>query len=214
MQLMRPVVPAQGECRSDLQILQALAERLGFGPDMAGSPARWIDQVAAPFPGISYETLGAAGGRLIPEDTTRVPWASGEFKTPSGRFAFPDRFDDDPVIAPEGYLHLVFLATERAINSQINAEPGLASVRVHPRAAAARGFADGDEVALVSSRGGRLHVRLTLDTSTREDTVVALKGEWLKRGRGFNVLTEPRYTAGTGTAYNQNYVRLAPAREA
>jgi len=25
------------------------------------------------------------------------------------------------------------------------------------------------------------------------------------------VLTEPRYTAGTGTAYNQNYVRLERA---
>jgi len=36
----------------------------------------------------------------------------------------------------------------------------------------------------------------------------------LKAGAGgsvMNVLVEPRYTAGTGTAYNQNYVRLAPA---
>ena len=98
-------------------------------------------------------------------------------------------------------------------HSQINHERqrDLASVRVHPHTARARGLADGDEVTLISSRGGCLDVRLTLDESTREDTVVALKGDWLKHGRGFNVLTEPRYTAGTGTAYNQNYVRLVPA---
>jgi anaerobic selenocysteine-containing dehydrogenase len=214
MQLMQPVVRPEGESRSDLQIHQALAERLGFGPDMAGSPAEWIDRIAAPFPGVSYAALRAAGGRLIPDDTPRVPWAEGAFKTPSGRFVFPERFDDDPVVAPAGYLHLVFLATEHAINSQINHERqrGLASVRVHPRTASAHGVGSGDEITLISSGGGRLNVRLTLDDRTREDTVVAVKGDWLKHGRGFNVLTEPRYTAGTGTAYNQNYVRLVPAR--
>jgi anaerobic selenocysteine-containing dehydrogenase len=214
MQLMRPVVAPEGECRSDLQIFQALADRLGFGADMAASPAEWIDQIAAPFPGVSYRTLQAAGGRLIPEDTPRVPWADGEFKTASGRFVFPDRFDDDPVLPPEGYLHLVFLATEQAINSQINEErqQDRARVRVHPRTAQAHGLAEGEEITLVSSGGGELTVRLTLDAGTREDTVVALKGEWLKHGRGFNVLTEPRYTAGTGTAFNQNYVRLVRAR--
>ena len=219
MQLMQPVVPPRGECRSDLALLQALAERLGFGDEMAGPPREWIDRIAAPFPGVTYDSLRAAGGRLMPEDTDRVPWATGQFKTSTRRFAFPEGFDDDPVVAPPGYLHLVFLASESAINSQINRRDdagasgvGPAEVRVHPRTAAAEGVHDGDEATLLSSTGGRLDVRVTLDTGTREDTVVALKGDWLKHGRGFNVLTEPRFTAGTGTAYNQNYVRLLPAR--
>jgi anaerobic selenocysteine-containing dehydrogenase len=213
MQLMRPVVSPEGECRSDLQIFQALAERFGFGADMAGSPAEWIDRIAAPFAGVSHRTLEAAGGRLMPEDTPRVPWATGEFKTPSGRFVFPDRLDDDPVVPPEGHLHLLFLATEAAINSQINEDRQRdpAGVRVHPRTAEAHGLREGEEISLVSSTGGQLTVRLALDAATREDTVVALKGDWLKFGRGFNVLTEQRYTAGTGAAFNQNYVRLVPA---
>lgn len=217
MQLMQPVVPPQGESRSDLAIMQALAGRLGFGEAMAGTPAEWIDQITAPFEGVSYDALQAAGGRILPEDTPAVPWATGHFKTPTGRFTFPDRFDDDPVVPPDGHLHLVFLASESAINSQINrpgdgasGPEGRAVVRVHPETAAAAGLADDADATLVASGGGRLDVRIALDVATRPDTVVAIKGDWLKRGRGFNVLIEPRFTAGTGTAYNQNYVRLAP----
>lgn len=212
MQLMQPVVEPLGEARSDLWILQRLADRLGFGQDMAGTPAEWIDRVTEPFrhQGVSYAALRAAGGRLWPEGTPRVPWADGKFKTPSGRFDFPDRFDDDPVLPTSDYpLHLLTLATEKATNSQIleARQEGETLARVHPHVAAAGGLGEGDPAVLVSSRG-RLPVRLALDPGTRADTVLVQKGEWLKRGRCLNVLTEPRFTAGTGTAFNQNFVRL------
>ena len=63
---------------------------------------------------------------------------------------------------------------------------------------------------LVSARGS-LTVRLECSADVRPDSVFVTKGEWAKYDRGLNVLTEPRYTVGTGTAYNQNYVRLEPA---
>jgi anaerobic selenocysteine-containing dehydrogenase len=215
MQLMQPVVPPRGECRSDLAILQALAERLGFGPDMAGPPSYWIDQLTEPFraQGISHAALAAAGGRLWPEGTPRVPWADGKFRTASGRFIFPDRFDDDPVLPTAEYpLHLLALATAGAINSQIPEERqrGPVPARVHPSTAAAAGLGAGEPAALVSPRG-RLPVRLEIDAAVRPDSVLVPKGEWAKHGRGLNVLVEPRCTAGTGTAYNQNFVRLEPA---
>jgi len=53
-----------------------------------------------------------------------------------------------------------------------------------------------------------LRVRLECDDALRTDSVFVPKGEWAKHERGLNVLTEPRFTAGTGTAYNQNFVRL------
>jgi anaerobic selenocysteine-containing dehydrogenase len=213
MQLMRPVVAPQGESRSDLTILQELAERLGFGADMAGSPAYWIDQLTSTFrhQNISHATLAAAGGRLLPADTPRVPWADGTFKTPSGRFVFPPALDDDPVLPPEEFpLHLTFLASEGAINSQIRdhrRQAGPVTVQVHPDTARARGLAAGDRARLVSARGSLL-VTLDCQKDLRPDTVLVEKGDWAKYDRGLNVLTEPRFTAGTGTAYNQNYVRL------
>lgn len=162
MQLMQPVVPPRGECRSDLAILQALAERLGFGPDMAGTPSYWIDRLTEPFraQGISHGALATAG----------------------------------------------------AINSQIPEERqrGPVAARVHPATAAAAGLAAEGPAALVSPRG-RLPVRLEIDAAVRRDSVLVPKGERAKQGRGLNVLVEPRYTAGTGTAYNQNFVRLEPA---
>lgn len=211
MQLMQPVVPPQGEARSDLAILQALADRLGFGADMAGSPAYWIDRLTSTFPGVSHASLKAAGGRLWPEGTPRVPWADGRFKTPTGRFVFPRAFDDDPVLPPPEFpLHLVALASDRAINSQIPEERQrgeLLTARVHPAVARAHGVRDGDVARLVSPRG-ELRVRVACDDGVRADTVLVPKGEWAKHARGLNVLIEPRYTAGTGTAYNQNFVRL------
>lgn len=212
MQLMQPVVPPLGEARSDLAILQALAERLGFGAGMAGSAGDWIDAAATPFraSGITHEALKAAGGRLWPAGQPRVPWADGRFATPSGRFVFPDHFDDDPVLATSEYpLHLIAQATAEAMNSQIleaeQGEPLMA--QVSPQAATGAGLGDGDLAALVSSRG-RLQVRLRVDPTLRADTVVLPKGGWHKYGRNMNVLVEPRYTAGTGVAFNQNFVRL------
>ena len=216
MQLMQPVVAPQGECRSDLTILQQLADRLGFGADMAGTPAYWIDQLTSTFrhQNVSHATLSAAGGRLWPEGTPRVPWSDGKFKTASGRFAFPPALDDDPVLPPAEFpLHLTFLASEGAINSQVREDrrhAGSVTAQVHPATARARGLANGDRARLVSTRGS-LAVTLECCDTARSDSVLIEKGDWAKYERGANVLTEPRYTAGTGTAYNQNYVRLEPA---
>src|SRR3989442_13766590 len=89
MQLMQPVVAPQGESRSDLVILQALADRLGFGPDMAGRPAHWIDQLTSTFQGVSHASLQAPRGPPWPEGPPPVPWAGGPVKTPASRLAFP-----------------------------------------------------------------------------------------------------------------------------
>ena len=214
MQLMRPVTAPLGECRTDLAVMQALAGRLGFGDGMAGTPAVWIDRMTEPMraAGVSYASLGAAGGRLIPTDKRAVPWADGRFRTPSGRFAFPRALDDDPVLPPADYpLHLTALATDQAVNSQIPEErqQGALAASVHPETASALGLADGDAAVVIAPRG-RLSVRVRVDPRARRDSVLMPKGEWFRHGRSMNVLVQPRFTAGTGAAFNQNFVRLEP----
>ena len=212
MQLMQPVARPLGEARSDLNILQSLADRLGFGSGMAGSAGQWIDEASRPFrsAGIGYGGLKVAGGRLWPAGQPRVPWADGRFATASGRFVFPDHFEDDPVLPTAEYpLHLIAQATADAVNSQILEadQDDLIAAEVSPHAAAQAAVADGEAATLVSPRG-RLTVRVHIDPALRADTVVVAKGGWHKHARNMNVLIEPRFTAGTGTAFNQNFVRL------
>jgi len=150
-----------------------------------------------------------------PERITRpLVRADGRFATPSGRFVFPDRFRDEPVLGSAEFpLHLIAQATTDAVNSQMpEADQGAPlEATLSPEAAAGAGVADGDLAALVSPRG-RLEVRVRLDPALRPDTVVLPKGGWHKRwhkhGRNMNVLVAPRYTEGTGAAFNQNFVRL------
>src|SRR5262249_3551603 len=126
----------------------------------------------------------------------------GAFKTPTGRFVFPATLDDDPVLPPPEFpLHLIALATDRAINSQVpedHRRRAAVTAHVHPSVATSRGLGDGDVARLVSARGS-LTVKLACSADVRPDSVFVAKGDWAKYDRGLNVLTEPRYTVGTGT---------------
>jgi anaerobic selenocysteine-containing dehydrogenase len=104
MQLMRPVVAPQGEARSDLVILQALADRLGFGPDMAGSAAYWIDQLTLTFrhQGISHASLKAAGGRLWPGGDAARAVGGRQVQDADGPLRLPGRVRRRPRAAVGG----------------------------------------------------------------------------------------------------------------
>lgn len=215
VQLMQPVGPPLGEARSDLWVLQQLACRLGFGEAMAGSPEHWIDQVTEPLrdQGISYQALKEAGGMLLPSGMARVPFADGRFRTPGGRFAFPGAPQTDvPGPTPEYPLHLLAQASAEAINSQIgeDLQDGPIPARINPELAEQAELEDGQEARLTSPRGS-LRVRVELDPQVRPDIVAITKGGWARLRRSMNVLVEPRFTKGTGAAYNHNFVRIEPA---
>ena len=115
MQLMQPVAPPLGEARSDLSILQALADRLGFGPGMAGSAGSWIDEAVKPLrgTGLGYGRSRRQAGGSGPPASRRCPGPTGASATPSGGSSSPTRMDDaEPVLPTEAYpLHLVAQAT-------------------------------------------------------------------------------------------------------
>src|ERR1043166_6046796 len=56
------------------------------------SYSRPRSDLTSTFPGVSHASLKAAGGRLWPEGTPRVPWADDRFKTATPRFLFPAAF--------------------------------------------------------------------------------------------------------------------------
>src|SRR5207249_12116726 len=157
-----------------------------------GSAARWRDRLTSTCRGVSHASPQASGGRRWPEGTPRVPWAGGTFKTPTRRFVFPATFDDDPVLpSAEFPLHLIALASDKAINSQILEERqqgAYLTARVHSAVANARGLGHGDVASLVSPRG-TLRVRLECDDGLRVDRIFVPTGSCAKHGPELTVLT-------------------------
>ncbi len=86
--LTKPVVSPRGETKSDGEILQLLAQRLGFGEVLAGEMSEWAARVLEPLEesGLTLDML-----REKPRRNPRavaVPFANHEFATPSGKFEF------------------------------------------------------------------------------------------------------------------------------
>ncbi|MFT3770016.1 MAG: molybdopterin-dependent oxidoreductase [Minicystis sp.] len=208
VQLAQPVVPPPEGVRADLEIYQALADRLGFGEKMSGAATQWIDRVLAPMAerGVTREAL--ARKSLRKPEAPRVLFEGRRFKTESGRFQLVTEFPAEPPAPENGYpLVLMSNSSYRNQASQMSRAEQQAPppVTVHPDAAP--GLADG-ELAVLESPLARVVVRLRLDAKQRRDVVIYAKGRWGKFG-GPNALVRARETdAGGGAAYYDQGVRI------
>jgi len=204
-----PVVRPPDDVRSDLEVYQALAARLGFGPAMAGTADEWAQRFLAPVQGqVQLDALRR--GVVRNPKAAAVLFAGKKFATPDGRYQFVTAVDLTLDSDPEYPLQLGSFSTPRAQSSQWSAPwDGLPfEARCHPDAAP--GIASGAEAVIVS-RIGRLRVRLRHDADMRRDMVVMPKGGWLKHGNAANTLVRARLTdAGEGAAYYDESVRLEP----
>ena len=204
-----PVVRPPDGVRSDLEVYQALAARLGFGPAMAGTADEWAQRFLAPVQGqVQLDALRR--GVVRNPNAAAVLFAGKKFATPDGRYQFVTAVDLTLDSDPEYPLQLGSFSTPRAQSSQWSAPwDGLPfEARCHPDAAP--GIASGAEAVIVS-RIGRLRVRLRHDAAMRRDMIVMPKGGWLKHGNAANTLVRARLTdAGEGAAYYDESVRLEP----
>ena len=207
--LTRQVVSPQGEAKSDGEILQLLAERLGFGPVLAGGTLEWAARVLEPLErsGLTLEML-QEGPRHNPK-AVAVPFADRKFATPSGKFEFVGRFDPNAIADGEA-LHLVATKTLKTLNSQVMPEnqPEEPIVRVNPEVLARQGLAEGGE-AWVVSEVGRVKVRVAADESVRRDVLLFNPALWKGDPSGVNQLREAFTTdIGNGAAMHQTMVTL------
>lgn len=204
-----PVVPPPPGVRSDLEILQGLAARVGLSAAMAGDARQWKERILAPRlgpHGITLATLeqGYVRSPLAPP----VLFAARIFPTPSGRVNLIH--EAPPPVAPleaAWPLFLMSLSTEKAQASQaaVRAQ-GPPRCRVHPQAAP--GCASGEEVDLVSPLG-RIRVVLELDPLQRLDVAIVPKGGELRRGTAPNALIRAQTTDhGEGGALYDERVRI------
>lgn len=211
------VIPPRGESLSDLEIMGALAARLGIRDDYLGHPRRSVLRaLAAPVVerGASYASLRSSA--VFRPGASSVPFRDRRFLTASGRFEFPADIPDRGAPAdtePEYPLHLVTPKSPGGHNSQFH-ESGAAlpvTVHLHPDAARAVGVEDGAETWVVG-KAGRLRAVVQLDLRLRRDVAVIYQGGWLRHGRNVNVVIDDETTSdGHGPAYHDARARLERA---
>jgi len=210
-----PVVEAPPEVRTDLEIVQELARRMGHDELMAGSPEEWCDRILRKElreSGYDREAL-RKGARRRP-DARKVLFAEGSVPTASGMVELlgeADYLEAPPV--PADYPFWLFTNSHRKSQASQWAKPeqGLLQATVHPLSAPGR--APFEVVDLVSPRG-RLRVELNLDSRLRRDSISIPKCGSVALGRGGNAIIEAHATdLGGGAAYLDTWVRIESVPE-
>ncbi|MGH7299690.1 MAG: molybdopterin-containing oxidoreductase family protein, partial [Candidatus Rokuibacteriota bacterium] len=203
---MQQAIPPVGECRNDLDICAALAERLGIRGYSDKTEDEWLRELTRHAID-DYETFRAKGLARLPAPDDAVAFAREirdparhPFTTPSGKIeiysmslaANPDpyRLGSIPPIPtwiperldPRHPLRLVTPKSRARTHSIHDNQPVLAradrdDVWVHPADAAARGIVDGQRVR-VFNRRGRTLIRARVTDRMGLGVVSIKEGAW------------------------------------
>lgn len=238
LQLALPALPAAGEARSNVEVFRLLAKRLGFEEscfdDTEDDMIRALLGTASPFlRGITLERLKAEGSirlDISPAGDPFLPFASGGFRTPSGRFCFgADALDyapplesryGDPTLAFRYPLELISGKNDDSMNSTLGHRDAVdrqtAILFIHPADAQPRGIGDGMLVHAFNDRGSCwFSARVSEDVPSGVVRVPSVR--WNKRspaGFGLNRLTSERLTDfGGGPTFYSCLVEVAAARD-
>lgn len=236
-----PVISPLGESKSNIELFQDLAQKMGFTEpsfkDSTEDIAR--DALNTPFwekQGITFERLKQE--KYIPIEIPELPYAEGKLTTPSGKIELyseralnlglsPVPVHVSLIEGPESQgskypLTLISPPHHGILNStfgnlpsirEISGEPHL---EIHPVDAKKRSIKDEDLVLVYNSRG-KCILRAEVIDSVLQGVVVAPGVWWLdsyQEGFGINSLTPDRLSdMGKGATFFSNLVEVRRANE-
>jgi len=209
LRVSRPAVTPPEGARHELWIWQQMAQRLGLGDFLEGSPRDWKQRMMG--------RLNQAGIRLedLESGPVRNPFAGQilfeglKFPTPTGKVNLIHEAPEWPAADPDYPLQLSAFSTPKAQASQWAVEPPAVPVaRIHPDSAS--GFHPGQSVRL-ETRTASLTVQLQFDPSVHPQQVLLSKGGMLRDGGCANALIPARETdLGEGANYYDEPARIRP----
>lgn len=236
LQIAEPVIPPVGECRSNHEVLQGLAQRLGARHPGFEMTARELVDATLKASGYPPRREFQQGHWIdLALDPDEMHFRNG-FGHPDGRFRFrpqwrdasgpredmpdlPDHFDviDSPtdakpfrlVTAPaRWFLNSTFTELDSSRRAQ-----GSPCVKIHPADASQLGLGHGERATLGNDRG-RVSVVTELFDGVQPGVVVVESiwpGNAFPEGRGINALTcaKPADPAG-GAVFHDTAVWIEP----
>jgi anaerobic selenocysteine-containing dehydrogenase len=236
-----PAIPPLGESKSNWDVFRLLSAELGFDePWLQQDAEAVIDEVfnatAAHNPalaGITVDRLRHEGSLSLSlaED---VPFAAGDFPTPSGQVelyseqlaalgldplpGYTGVQDDGGWGERDGALNLIspaaqhFTTSSLANQANLLKREGTPFVEIHPDDAAARGIDHGMTVRVENGRGW-CDLRAVVTDGVRPGVVAAPKGRWnqYSDGRNVNWTTSDALGDFAGqSTFHSNKVWLSP----
>ncbi|WP_394170999.1 molybdopterin-dependent oxidoreductase [Saccharospirillum alexandrii] len=224
VQLNEPVLPIQGECRSNPELFRNLAAEMGFEDDcFKDTDEALIEQALnsnSPYlEGIDLPRLRRDGwaklkvpeGGLFPH---RIPTPSGKFEFYSATMAargLPPLPEHTPLDEQEGRYPLAFITppNHRFLNSTCSNDERMQrlegerpTVQLHPQDAQAEGIVSGDPVVVFNNRGScELVAEVTEDVLPGTAVSLGLWWDDPQQGlRSVNHLTDTRISDMGGGA--------------
>jgi anaerobic selenocysteine-containing dehydrogenase len=206
-----PAIAPQGEARSNNDVFRALAERLGFEPELFPDDETLIRQALDGGPnlaGITLERLREEASARLNLPAPLVPFAEGRFPTPSGKCElFSESMaaagldpvpsytppHEDPASRPDlaSRLPLQLLSPPRpqflnstfANSEKHRRDAGDPTVELASDDAAKRGLREGDWAEVFNDRG-RFRAKVALTGAVRPGVAVACGVYWNKLAPG------------------------------
>jgi anaerobic selenocysteine-containing dehydrogenase len=233
MQWGRKAAEPRGEARSNFDVAQALAQRMGLTDRIfTVSPQEAVKEL---FKGATGPAAKADLGKLLTGEPVHIAhgWIGQPFKTPSGKLEFyseqlaqqgisamPD-WNEDPVETADAKKWPLRLLTAPGYFQAHTAFSGVSFLRnregrpfciLHPDDAKARGLKDGSNVRLFNDRA---NVGLVLRVSDEVRPGVVLVPGQRPSGEALsgtvNMLCSDRYTdIGEGATYQSTFLDVGP----
>jgi anaerobic selenocysteine-containing dehydrogenase len=233
MQWGRQAAPPRGEARSNFDVAQALAKRMGLGDRIFTLPPQ--EAAKELFKGSTGPASKAEPDKLFAGEPIHIKhdWQGQPFGTPSGKLEFyseqaakhglspvPD-WTADPIEVADAAKWPLRLLTAPGYFQAHTAFSGVAFLReregkpfciLHPADAARRGLKDGADVRLFNDRG---EVGLVLKVSDEvQPGVVLVPGQRPSSeaiSGTINMLCSDRYTdIGEGATYQSTFLDVGP----
>ena len=216
LQLARPVLPAPGETKSNVEIFRLLAGRMGFNDacfrDSEDDMIRTLLDTAHPFVnGITLEELESEHFVRLRIPDPFQPFAEGKrhFHAETLDYTPPEESRLGHAALRDRYpLELISPKNDDSMNSTFGHRDEVdlqtATIDMHPADAARRGIRDADSVRAFNDRGSCV-LEARVDGTVPEGVVCTRSVRWGKRSpgsRNVNALTSERLTdAGGGPTF-------------